>query len=365
MKKTLFFVLIGMLSLAVQAQTLRETVGKHFLIGAAVNTNEMWGRTPKAQEVIANQFNSIVAENCMKAGAIHPEEERFYWNDADQTVKFGEEHDMAIIGHCLIWHSQAPRWMFTDAEGKEVSREVLIERMHRQIAEVVGRYKGRIKGWDVINEAFNDDGTYRNTPYYHIIGPEYFELAYRFAHEADPNAELYYNDYSMALPAKRDAVCRLVRDLKSKGCRIDAVGMQSHNGLDYPDLKEYENTMDSLSACGVGVMITELDLNMLPNPRGFGGAEVSQNFDYEKSMNPYPDGLTEEAQRQFDERYLAFFDIYRRHEHQIRRITLWGVSDRYSWLNNFPVHGRTNHPLLFDRQYQPKPVVEQIIRLFQ
>ena len=174
MKKTLFFVLIGTLSLVVPAQTLRETVGKHFLIGAAVNTNEMWGRTPKAQEVISTHFNSIVAENCMKAGAIHPEEERFYWNDADQTVRFGEEHGMAVIGHCLIWHSQAPRWMFTDAEGKEVSREVLIERMHRHIAEVVGRYKGRIKGWDVINEAFNDDGTYRNTPYYRIIGPEYF-----------------------------------------------------------------------------------------------------------------------------------------------------------------------------------------------
>jgi hypothetical protein len=158
----------------------------------------------------------------MKGEAIHPEENRYSWDDADATVKFAEDNNMTVTGHCLVWHSQAPRWMFKDSEGKTVTREVLIDRLYHHITNVVGRYKGRIKGWDVVNEAFEDDGSYRKTQYYNIIGPEYFELAFKFAHEADPNAELYYNDYSMSKPAKRDAVCRLVRDLKAKGCRIDA-----------------------------------------------------------------------------------------------------------------------------------------------
>lgn len=345
--------------------TLKEVVGKHFLIGAAVNTDVVWGRDAKGAEVVKDNFNSIVAENCMKGESIHPEEHTYFWDDADRTVKFGEDNGLTVIGHCLVWHSQPPRWMFTDKEGKPVGREVLIDRMYHHITDVVSRYKGRIKGWDVINEAFEDDGSYRKTPYYNIIGPEYFELAFWFAHAADPDAELYYNDYSMSKPAKRDAVCRLVRHLKSKGCRIDAVGMQSHNGVDYPNLADYEATMDSLVACGVKIQMTELDLNMLPNPKQFGGAEISQNFTYDKQLNPYVKGLDKQAQKIFNERYLAFFRLYKKHTANIERVTLWGVDDGSSWLNDWPVKGRTNYPLLFDREYRPKPVVKEIIKMYR
>lgn len=353
------------LTVNVSAQTMRETIGKHFLIGAAVSTRNIYSQDPKVKSAIVNNFNAIVPENCMKGEAIHPEENRYSWDDADATVKYAEDNHMTVTGHCLVWHSQAPRWMFKDSEGKTVTREVLIDRLYHHITNVVGRYKGRIKGWDVVNEAFEDDGSYRKTQYYNIIGPEYFELAFKFAHEADPNAELYYNDYSMSKPAKRDAVCRLVRDLKAKGCRIDAVGMQSHNGTDYPNLNDYEASIDSFAACGVKVMMTELDINMLPSPQHFGGADISQRFKYDKTLNPYVNGLTKSAQKLFNERYLAFFKIYAKHKDQISRVTLWGVSDADSWLNGWPVPGRTNYSLLIDRQYNVKPVVKDIIKLFK
>lgn len=345
-------------------RTLKDVVGKYFLIGVAMNSDQVWGRDSIGARVARDNFNSVVAENCMKGEVIHPEENRYDWTDADQTVKFGTDNGMAVIGHCLVWHSQPPRWMFTDAQGAPVTRDVLIERMRSHITNVVTRYKGKILGWDVVNEAINDDGTMRETPYYKIIGPDYIELAFRFAHEADPNAELYYNDFSMSNPKRRDAVCQLVRDLKAKGCRIDAVGMQSHNGFDYPDLSEYEKSIDAFAACGVKVMMTELDLNMLPNPKEFGGADIHQKFAFDKKYNPYTNGLDEQGLKTFNDRYLKMFQIYRRHASQISRVTLWGVSDAGSWLNGWPIPGRTNFPLLFDRQYKPKPVVGEIIKLF-
>ncbi|WP_302024099.1 endo-1,4-beta-xylanase [uncultured Prevotella sp.] len=372
MKRNVVFLLACMFAMASalpvsagNTKTLKDVLGRYFLVGAAMNVDQIWNRTPDETNVVKNNFNSIVAENCMKGEEIHPEENRFFWDDADRFVKFGQDNGLAIIGHCLVWHSQPPVWMFTDERGDTVSRDVLIDRMHRHISAVVGRYKGRILGWDVVNEIFNDDGTFRNSPYYRIIGPEFVELAFKFAHEADPNAELYINDYSLAKPAKRDAVCRIVRELKSKGYRVDGIGMQSHNGLEYPDLDEYEKSIDAFAACGVKVMITELDVNVLPNPEKFGGAEISQNFKYADALNPYKNGLPEEVEKEFEKRYLDIFNIYYRHRGQISRVTLWGVTDTRSWLNDFPVPGRVNYPLLFDRSNKPKPVVDKIIKIFE
>lgn len=361
----LFALCLISLSRQARAQGLKDMLGESFLIGVAVSGGEIGGNHPETSAVITRHFNSIVAENCMKAGPIHPEPDRYRWEEVDQVVRFGVEHGMAVIGHCLVWHSQAPHWFFTDGEGKEVCRDTLIRRMRDHIHAVVGRYRGLVRGWDVINEAFNDDGTLRQTPYLRIIGPEYFELAFRFAHEADPDAELYYNDYSMALPAKRDAVCRLVRDLQAKGCRIDAVGMQSHLGLNYPDLGEYEKTMQALIDCGVKVQITELDVSVLPNPWDFHGADVNQQFNYEQRLNPYTEGLPDSVYQQFEQRYLDLFALYRRYRQHILRVTLWGLDDGGSWLNGFPIRGRTNYPLLFDRQLNAKPVVGKIMQMFE
>lgn len=284
MKKISTFALGLMLASAAFAQktnnateipTFQETMGKYFLVGAAVNTSLTDGQDPAGEEVVKKQFNQVVAENCMKGEENHPEVNRFDFTDGDKLADWAEKNGKTLIGHCLVWHSQPPKWMFTDDKGNLVSREVLIGRMYNHIMNVVTHYKGRVKGWDVVNEAFEDDGSYRKSLYYKIIGPEFIELAFRFAHEADPNVELYYNDYSTSKPAKREAICKLVRDLKAKGLRIDAVGMQSHNGFDYPDYAEYEKSIEAFAGEGVKVMLTELDMNMLPNPEGIPSVALS------------------------------------------------------------------------------------------
>ncbi len=364
MKKNLIVLALAVASLVpAQGQTLKEAAAGKFLMGAAVNTDVVWERDAQAADIVKQQFNSIVAENCMKGEKIHPEEHRYDWADADQTMKFGEENGMTVIGHTLVWHSQPPVWMFTDSQGKRVSREVLIDRMYHHITDVVSRYKGRIKGWDVINEAFNDDGTYRKTPYYEIIGPDYFVLAFQFAHAADPDAELYYNDYSLDKPAKRDAVVRLVKMLKDKGCRIDAVGMQSHCGLGYPNMSDYEQSIQAFIGAGVNVQFTELDMNVLPNPKGFGGAAIEQNSAYLEQIDPYRKGLPKKVEKQFNQRYLDLFNLYNKYADHVNRVTFWGVYDKTSWLNDWPVHGRTNYPLFFDRNYKAKPVMKEVVKL--
>lgn len=345
--------------------SLQSTLGKHFLIGVAVDTRLPAGQDPAAEAIVKEQFNQVVAENCMKGEVNHPEVNRFDFTDGDKLVDWAQKNGKTVIGHCLVWHSQPPKWMFTDANGKPVSREVLIGRMYNHIMTVVTHYKGKIKGWDVVNEAFEDDGSYRKSPYYNIIGPEFIELAFQFAHEADPNVELYYNDYSTSKPGKREAICKLVRSLKSKGLRIDAVGMQSHNGFNYPDYAEYEKSIETFAAEGVKVMLSELDMNMLPNPEGFGGAEISQNFELQAKYNPYTKGLDKKGQKLFNQRYLDLFKIIERHKDIISRVTFWGVNDGHTWLNDWPIKGRTNYPTLIDRNNQLKPVVKDIEKLFE
>lgn len=357
--------LFSMPSFAGNDVTLKDALGKYFLFGAAIDTTVTRGHNPVVADIVKNNFNSVVAENCMKGEEIHPEKDRYDWNDADKFMAFAEENNLAVIGHCLVWHSQPPKWMFTYENGDTVSRYELIDRMYHHITTVMQRYKGRIKGWDVVNEAVEDNGRMRQTPYYKIIGPDYIKLAFQFAHAADPEAELYINDYSMAKPAKRATYMRIVKELQNTpGVRIDAIGMQSHNGMDYPDLAEYEKTIDEYASLGVKVMMTEFEVNALPNPQNFGGAEISQKFEYEKYLNPYKDGMPKKAQKAWSERMMDFFKIYWKHRHQISRITMWGVTDTNTWLNDFPVKGRTNYPLLFGRDNKPKPVVKDIIKQF-
>ncbi len=368
MKKTKIVLTIALLLLTgmAGAQGLKDTLGKHFLVGVALNTQQTgMGADSTVTSLIVQHFNSIVAENCMKPEQLQPQEGKFRWRKADRFVRFGEQHQMTVIGHVLVWHSQTPEWFFKDDQGQPASRALVIQRMRAHIHAVVGRYKGRIKGWDVVNEAIQDDGSYRPSQWYRIIGPEYIELAYRFAHEADPEAELYYNDFSMTVPAKREKVCQFISELKRKGVRIDGIGMQSHNGLTWPSDEDYDASIDAYAALGVKVMITELDMNVLPNPETFSGAEVSQSFAYSDAMDPYKNGLPKEVNDEINKRWLDFFRIYKRHAHQISRVCLWGLSDSQSWMNYWPIEGRTAYPLLFDRQNKPKPVVCDIIRLFK
>lgn len=342
--------------------SLKTAYKNKFYIGTAMSLPQIDGTDAKAVQIIKNQFSSIVAENCMKSMFLQPQEGKFFFDDADRFVSFGEKNNMFIIGHTLIWHSQLPKWFFTDHNGKDVSPEVLKQRMKSHITTVVSRYKGRVKGWDVVNEAIMEDGSYRKSKFYEILGEEFIPLAFQYAHEADPDAELYYNDYNEWHPGKVATVVKMVKDFKSRGIRIDGVGMQAHVGMDSPSMEEYEKAILAYSQAGVKVNITELEISALPSPWG-SSANISDTVAFKKEMNPYTNGLPADVESRWENRYLDFFRLFLKHKDKIRRVTLWGVTDKQSWKNDFPVKGRTDYPLLFDRKDKEKPVVEKIIKL--
>jgi endo-1,4-beta-xylanase len=346
---------------SIAQKTLAELTKNKFLLGAAVNTFQTSGANQAEAEIIAREFNAIVPENCMKPGPIHPEEGKYNWEEADKFVAFGEKNKMTVTGHCLIWHSQIAKWFFIDAEGKNVAPEVLKERMRQHITTVVSRYKGRIKGWDVVNEAFEDNGTYRNSKFYQILGKDFIKYAFQFAHEADPDAELYYNDYNMEMPAKCDAVVTLVKELKAAGCRIDAVGSQSHMNMNSPKVEAAETSIKKLRDVGVKVLITEWDISILPSP--YEGANIAENFKYSEKMDPYRNGVPDSIQQKWDKRMLDMFELFLKNSDVIDRVTLWGVTDNSTWLNNFPIRGRKDYPMLFDRNNNPKPVLAEMKKL--
>lgn len=360
---TLFLLLLRLFAAqAQQLPPLREAFAPHFLIGTAIDYADHFDRDTVLSAFIRREFSAIVAANQMKADHLQPHQGEYRFEDGDRLVRLARENGQTLTGHCLVWHSQCPRWMFTDSLGQTVSRTELIRRMRDHIQTVVRHYSGQVKGWDVVNEAIEGDGRLRRTPYLDIIGPEYLRLAFQFAHEADPQAELYYNDYGMDSPAKREAVCRLVRELRSEGLRIDAVGMQSHLSL-WTNLAEYEKSMEAFIREGVKVMATELDVSVLPWPGDEQGADVATHFDYQERLNPYRNGLPPEVERELGDFYCRLFQIFMRHRRDITRVTFWGTHDGVSWLNNFPIHGRTNYPLPFDRSLQPKPFVRRLVEM--
>jgi endo-1,4-beta-xylanase len=316
--------------------SLKEAFSGKFLIGTAINAEQINETDTASVRVIKEHFNAIVGENCMKSMWLQPKEGVFDFALADKLVDFGERNNMFMSGHVLIWHSQAPAWFFTDSNGNDVTREVMIERMKTHIQTVMEHFKGRVKEWEVVNEAIMDDGSYRKTKFYEIIGEDYIQLAFQFAHEADPDAELYYNDYSMALPGRREGVVAIVKKLQEAGLRIDGIGMQTHVGMDYPDLAEYEKSMEAFAALGVRIMITEMDITLLPFPDQTAGADVNVSFEYQQKMNPYAQGLPDSVNTLFEKRYFDFFSIFLRHKDVISRVTLWGVSDHQSWRTTGP-----------------------------
>lgn len=338
--------------------SLKDTFGDKFLIGAALNTRQSFEQDKEGVKVVKQHFNSIVAENCMKSALIHPKEDQYNFFAADSFVNFGKANGMAVIGHCLIWHSQCPPWFFVDEKGETASPELLKQRMKDHITTVVSRYKGRVKGWDVVNEAIVEDGSYRKSKFYEILGEEFIPLAFQYAHDADPNAELYYNDYGMNVPGRRDAVIKLIKSLKQKGLRIDAVGMQGHMGMDYPTVEEFEKSMIAFAEAGVKVMITEWDMSALPTASRT--ANISDTVDFQKEMNPYTNGLPDSVSEAWNKRMKSFFELFLKHSDIITRVTVWGVCDGDSWKNNFPVRGRTDYPLLFDRNHQIKPFLKEL-----
>lgn len=367
MRKNVCFAVVS-LALAIHANSqtppsLKEAYKSCFMVGAALNPAQFTGKYQADSAIIKAQFNSISPENALKWEVVHPQPDTYDFSLADKYVEFGEQNHMFIIGHNLVWHSQVPKWVFEDDKGNSVSREVLLGRMHDHITKVVGRYKGRIRGWDVVNEALNEDGTLRQSLWMKIVGEDYIEKAFRFAHDADPDAQLYYNDYSLENEAKRKGAIELVRKLKANGVPIFGVGLQDHVSLDWPTADQIGTTINEFGKVGMKVMITELDVDVLPWPASNQTADVSVRVASDPKLNPYPDGLPEKMQQTLSNRYAELFGTYAKHCGLVSRVTFWGVTDKNSWKNNWPVRGRTNYPLLFDRSAQPKPAFDAVIKI--
>jgi endo-1,4-beta-xylanase len=341
---------------------MKDEFKDKFLLGAAVNNEVVNGKDQKAVAIVQQHFNTITAEDEMKWERIHPKLDEYTFKNADRFVEFGQKNNMFIIGHTLIWQSQIPEWAFYDQSKKLIGREAMLARMKDHIYTVVGRYKGKVHGWDVVNEALSDEGPLNKSKWLETIGEDFIAKAFEYAHDADPSAELYYNDYSLDKPSKRDATVRLVKDLQSKGLRIDGVGIQGHWGIDYPLEEEFDAFVNAISALKIKVMVTELDVDILPPAFNYFGADINKQAELRKELNPYAESLPDSAQVKLTKRYNEIFSMLLKHTGKISRVTFWGVYDGTSWLNNWPILGRTSYPLLFDRNYQPKPAFYSVLK---
>lgn len=344
--------------------TLREVYQNHFLVGVALSSRTVSGRDSKAGDFAGQQFSCVTAENEMKWQSIHPQPDGYQFQAADAYFDFAKKHKMAVVGHCLVWHSQTPRWVFEGADVKPATKEELLKRMRDHIHTVAGRYKGKVKGWDVVNEALSDGGPdiLRDSPWRRIIGDDFLDHAFRFAREADPKAELYYNDYGLENPRKRANCVKLLKGMLERKVPIDGIGTQSHFQLNHPSLDEIEKTIKEFSALGLKVMITELDVDVLPSRGPAGNADIGRREQGDSATNPYTTGLPDDVQQKLAKRYGDIFRIYVRYQKSITRVTFWGLDDGQSWLNGFPIRGRTNHALLFDRNLKPKPAFFEVIK---
>ena len=347
---------------ALAATGLKEAYKNDFLIGAALNVNIIAQQEPKLTTLIAKEFNSITAENCQKWGEIRNEDGSWKWQDSDAFVNFGVQHKMHIVGHTLGWHSQIPDSVFKNKDGSYISKEALAKKQQEHITTLVERYKGKIAAWDVVNEAMGDDYKMRPSHWYKIMGDDFLVNAFNLAHEVDPKAHLMYNDYNNERPEKRAATIDMLKRLQKLGAPIHGLGMQAHVGLE-SDMKNFEDSILAYSELGLRIHLTELDIDVLPSVWNLPVAEISTRFEYKPERDPYINGLPKEIEEKLAKAYETLFKILIKHKDKVDRVTFWGVSDDASWLNGFPIPGRTNYPLLFDRQQQPKAAYFRLLDL--
>jgi endo-1,4-beta-xylanase len=348
---------------------LKDVYRDAFVIGTAVNDAIVSGRDPATAALVLRHFGSITAENSLKAGPLNPQPGVWNFGPADAFVEFGEAHDLFIVGHTLVWHNQTPPWFFHDESGAPHTPAAQIERMRRHIETVAGRYKGRIHAWDVVNEVIDNDGSYRPTSWVNAAGggDELVKAAFRFASEYAPGAELYYNDFNTWRPAKRDGIVRMVKMLQAAGIRIDGIGMQGHWGLNYPRIEDIEAAIDAYATLGVKVMITELDIDVLPFTREgqVTGTVLSdpqfQLEEFETYLDPWRERLPDEIEQQAADRWAGLFRLFYDRREKIDRVTVWGAHDGLSWKNGYPVPNRTNYPLLFGRDRLAKRAFDAVV----
>jgi endo-1,4-beta-xylanase len=334
-----------------QEKGLKDYYADYFNMGVAVSPRAL--STDEAGLII-REFNSLTAENAMKMGPIHPKEGEYFWQHADSIVAFAQGNNMKMRGHTLCWHNQTPGWLFIDADSNAVSKEVLLQRLKDHITAVVSRYKGKIYAWDVVNEAISDKPGefYRDSQWYKICGEEYIAKAFEYAHAADPDALLFYNDYNEINPLKREKIFKLVTDLKNAGVPIHGVGLQGHWAISEPSREQLDSTLTRFAASGLQLQITELDVSVYPKEHGRRERKPEDNNA----------AFTPEKEQQQLEAYAMYFDLFRKHKDAVKSVTFWNISDRHSWLDDFPVQNRKDYPLLFDKDLKPKKAYREVVR---
>lgn len=347
-----------------ELSSLKKVFDSKFKVGVAINKNQIKQKKSKEVDLIKNQFSSLTAENVMKWEEIHPKKNKYNFKISDLIVSMAQENDQDLIGHTLVWHNQIPEWVTRNPDGSLVEKNKLFDNITQHISSVAGRYSGKIKGWDVVNEAILDDGSFRKNDFYNIAGEDYIFKSFEIAQKVDPSAELYYNDFSMYKPEKCDAAIVVANKIKDKGIRIDGIGLQAHWGLDYPTIDEIEQSIIKIYEAGYKVHFTELDIDVLPNLWEIEGADLSDNFKSNDELNPYRKHLPDSISNLLANRYSEIFDLFVKHSNKIERVTFWGLSDGHSWKNDWPAKGRTNYPLLFDKENEPKEAYHDILRRF-
>ncbi len=330
---------------------LKDYYAAYFPIGVAVSP-----QATKSDEaaLILQQFNSLTPENAMKMGPIHPQENEYNWRDADSIVAFAQRKHLRVRGHNLCWHNQAPRWIFLDDKGATVSKDVLLQRLKDHITTVVNRYKGKIYAWDVVNEAVSDnkDEYLRPSTWLQICGEGYIAKAFQWAHEADPDARLFYNDYNEISPIKREKIYRLVKSLKEAGVPIHGLGLQAHWAVNEPSKDQLDSTLKRFSELDVKLQITELDVSVYPK----------EHEARERRPEDAATVFTPEKEQAQTAKYAMCFGLFRQYRKYISGVTFWNLSDRHSWLDDFPVRGRKDYPLLFDKSLQPKAAFWSVVK---
>lgn len=383
MKKIITAALLAMPFMNGNAQSLKQAYGSMWRTSVSVNQWQVKAQAGKGNNnsysgnvnddqtadwpKIVEQYDYVVPENVMKCEVIHPQEGVYDFTLADQFVDKARRDGLHVLGHCLIWHSQCAPWFFVDENGKTIGKDELKKRMKEHITTIVSHFKGRVEGWDVVNEAFEDNGTLRHSMFYQILGEDYIPLAFQYAHEADPSIELYYNDYSMSKPEKIKGVCNYFRPLINKGLPITAIGMQGHMMMTdgVGQIADYEKSIKAIADLGLPCFFSELDLSALPNPYNHSGANVSDNFALTPESNPYTDGLPAEVQEQWDNYWVEFYKMLIRNKEHVMRVGYWCFNDLSSWRNDWPIKGRTEYATMFDRQSQMKPTIKKLVELVQ
>ncbi|WP_029286667.1 endo-1,4-beta-xylanase [Pedobacter sp. R20-19] len=335
--------------LTIKSKGLKDYYQKYFPIGVAITPYDLTGAN---KELIIHQFNSITAENAMKMGPIHPVENEYNWKIGDSIAAFARNNHLKMRGHCLVWHSQTPRWFFKDEQGNTVTKEVLLGRLKDHIQTVVNHYKKDIYAWDVVNEVIADDSTYfRNSQLYKIAGEDFVEMAFRYAHEADPKARLFYNDYNTEQPKKRDKIYKMLKALLAKGVPIHGIGLQGHWSVSNPSRSELEKSISLFAGLGLDVQITELDVSVYA---GNQGGQLIQNAAQKAKAE-----FTPEMESRQMEQYKMIFEVLRKYKKNITGVTFWNLSDRYTWLDG---RGKKNYPLLFDTELKPKKAFYEVTK---